>query len=254
MTVREQKTALVTGASAGIGAAVARRLARDGYAVAVNARTEARAMVTVEQIRSDGGRAVPVAADISDSEVLGEMFDTIDSELGSLDLVVNNAGMATIQESEDVPLRRWDRVLALNLTAPFLISQLAYPRLLQQGGGTIINVASIYGVIASGRRAAYVSSKHGLIGLTKALAVEWAPSNVRVLAVTPSYIDTEIIVNARESGNFDPAGVLDRTPMGRLGTVEEVADVIAFAASKDARYMTGSNILVDGGWLAFGGA
>ena len=122
------------------------------------------------------------------------------------------------------------------------------------GGGVIVNVSSIYGSIAAPARAAYISSEHGLIGLTKALATDWASDNVRVLAVIPSYVETEIIAASVESGNFNTSATLARTPLGRLGTVEEVADVISFAVSDKSRYMTGSALVVDGGWLAFGGA
>lgn len=248
------RSALVTGSSAGIGAAVAMKLAREGFSVAVNARTAKRASIVVDAIRAEGHQAIAVAADISDPEQIEPMFTRIDEEFGRLDVLVNNAGVAAIGSSDHFPLRRWNRVLALNLTAPFLASRLAHPRMVEVGGGVIINVSSIYGATAAPARAAYISSKHGLIGLTKALATEWAVDNIRVLAIVPSYVETEIIAASLESGNFDPAATLARTPLGRLATVEEVADVVAFAVSDQARYMTGSSLDVDGGWLAFGGA
>lgn len=247
-----QKVALVTGSSAGIGAGVARRLSSSGYAVVVNARDADRVSDMVDELRKVGPAAAAVA-DISSPEGLETVFDVVDSEFGRLDLLVNNAGVTLHGPSAEQPLRRWEKVLSLNLTAPFYASQLAYPRMVASGGGVIVNISSIYGLSAAPGRAAYISTKHAIIGLTKALATEWAPDNIRVLAIAPGYIDTEFVAQWRRSGGLDTEAILARTPMNRLGTAEEVADVVSFAASDAARFMTGTLLPVDGGWLAFGG-
>lgn len=254
MNPTSKPVAVVTGSTAGIGAAVARRLAADGYTVVVNGRSQDRVDAVVESIRASGAEALGAVADLSDPGSIPPLFEHLRDAVGRVDVLVNNAGFATIGASADFPLRRWDRVLALNLTAPFVAAQQAHPMMVESGGGVVINMSSIYGAIAAPMRAAYISSKHGLIGLTKALATEWATDNIRVVSVVPSYIETEVIAASRQAGHFDPAATLARTPLRRLGTVEEVADVVAFAVSDAARYITGSTIHADGGWLAFGGA
>lgn len=251
--ISPHKVALVTGSSAGIGAAIARSMARAGYTVCVNARTTQRADAVVEQIRAEGLRAHAFAADVSRPAEIEEMFAAIDREFGRLDVLVNNAAVASIGESATYPVRHWNHVISVNLTAPFLLSQLAYPRMVRAGGGVVVNISSVFGSIAAPGRAAYSATKHGLVGLTKALATEWAPDNIRVLAIAPAYVETEWVGAAKDQGRFDFEGVRARTPLGRLATVEEVADVVIFAVSSAAGYMTGSVISVDGGWLAYGG-
>ena len=245
--------ALITGSSAGIGQSIAYTLAAAGYRLVVTSRALERATEASRVLNDQGFTAVPAAVDVSDPDQVEAMFDTLDREYGRLDVLVNNAGIASIGPSETFPLRRWNKILALNLTAPFQCSQLAAHRM-DARGGVIVNIGSIYSTVSAPHRAAYVSSKHGLIGLTKALASEWAPKGIRVLAVCPSYVMTDLIQQAVDSGNFDETRILGRTPVGRLGTTAEVANVVRFLVSDDARYMTGSVVQVDGGWAGFGGA
>ncbi len=247
-----QPVAIVTGSSAGIGLAVATSLAEAGYAVVITSRTLDRAQAVAEKLVAGGHAALPVAVDVGDPDQIENMFAAVDSAYGRLDLLVNNAGVGAIGASETYPLRKWNRILALNLTGPFLCSQFAATRM-HDRGGVIINIASIYATISAPGRAAYATSKHGLIGLTKVLATEWAPLGIRVLAVAPSYITTDLIQQAVDSGNFDLDKTLARTPMNRLGTTDEVAGVVSFLASPAAGYMTGSVVYVDGGWASFGG-
>lgn len=250
-TAITQPVAIVTGSSAGIGLAVATSLAEAGHAVVITSRTLDRAQAVADKLVADGHTALPVAVDVGDPDQIEALFTAVDSAYGRLDLLVNNAGVGAIGASESYPLRKWNRILSLNLTAPFLCSQLAATRMHE--GGVIINIASIYATISAPGRAAYATSKHGLIGLTKVLATEWAPRGIRVLAVAPSYITTDLIQQAVDSGNFDLEKTLARTPMNRLGTTNEVAGVVRFLASPEAGYMTGSCIYVDGGWASFGG-
>jgi NAD(P)-dependent dehydrogenase (short-subunit alcohol dehydrogenase family) len=249
----EGKVALVTGSSAGIGESVVEGLAIDGYKVVVTSRTIERARVVADRLTSLGHDVLAVAADVSRPDEIDTMFEAIDERFGRLDVLVNNAGVGAVGESETYPLRKWEKVLALNLTAPFLCAQRAAPLMKRNGGGVVVNVASIFAAIATPARAAYVSSKHGLIGLTKVLGTEWAAENIRVLAVAPSYVATEMVEEAAKAGHFDALAATGRTPLGRLGSPGEVADVIRFAVSDGARYMTGSVLWVDGGWLAYGG-
>jgi NAD(P)-dependent dehydrogenase (short-subunit alcohol dehydrogenase family) len=245
--------AIVTGSSTGIGESIAASLAEDGYTVVVTSRTLERAETAASRLIDRGHSAIPVALDVGDPEQVEAMFTTVDERCGRLDVLVNNAGVGSIGPSESFPLRRWNKVMALNLTGPFLCSQGAAPRM-HEHGGVIINIGSIYSAISGPGRAAYATSKHGLIGLTKVLASEWAPLNIRVLAVAPSYVTTDLVQQAVDTGNFDLERTLERTPMKRLGTPEDVAGVVSFLVSKKAGYMTGSVVYVDGGWAGFGGA
>ncbi|WP_114907740.1 SDR family NAD(P)-dependent oxidoreductase [Ornithinimicrobium murale] len=249
------RVALVTGSSTGIGAAIAKRLSREGFRIAVIARAEEHTHATVGWIRGNGGTAHGFAADLSRPEEIEDLFTRFDARFERLDALVNNAGMASIADSTSMPLRHWNRVLTLNLTAPFVTAQCAHPRMTQGGGGggVIVNIGSVYSRMSVGRRAAYVSSKHGLIGLTKALATEWAPDGVRVVAVAPGYTETDHVRVAMEDGGFDSAAVVSRTPMGRLAHVDEVADAVSFVCSERATFVTGSTIYVDGGWTGYGG-
>lgn len=245
--------ALVTGSSTGIGAAIAKRLSREGFRVAVVARSEENTRATVGWIRDNGGSAQGFGADLSRADEIEGLFDQFDGLFERLDVMVNNAGMASIADSSTMPLRHWNRVLALNLTAPFATAQLAHPRMTRHGGGVIVNIGSVYSSVSVARRAAYVSSKHGLIGLTKALATEWAPDGIRVVAVAPGYTETDPVRVAMEDGGFDLAAVAKRTPMRRLARVDEVADAVSFVCSERASFVTGSTIYIDGGWTGYGG-
>ncbi|MCK0112039.1 SDR family oxidoreductase [Ornithinimicrobium sp. F0845] len=247
------RVAVVTGSSTGIGAAIAKRLSREGFAVAVVARAEERTSATVGWIRDNGGTAHGFAADLSRPEEIEDLFTQFDARFERLDALVNNAGMASIADSTSVPLRHWNRVLTLNLTAPFVAAQCAHPRMTRHGGGVIVNIGSVYSGMSVSRRAAYVTSKHGLIGLTKTLATEWAPDGVRVVAVAPGYTETDHVRVAMEDGGFDAAAVVRRTPMGRLAHVDEVADAVSFVCSERASFVTGSTLYVDGGWTGYGG-
>lgn len=246
------RVALVTGSSTGIGAAIAKRLSQEGFTIAVIARAEERTSATVGWIRDNGGKAHGFGADLSRPEEIEDLFSRFDARFDRLDVLVNNAGMASIADSTSMPLRHWNRVLTLNLTAPFVTAQCAHPRMTRHGG-VIVNIGSVYSQMSVGRRAAYVSSKHGLIGLTKALATEWAPDGVRVVAVAPGYTETDHVRVAMEDGGFDSDAVVSRTPMGRLAHVDEVADAVSFVCSERASFVTGSTLYVDGGWTAYGG-
>ena len=247
------RVAIVTGSSGGIGEAIALELAAAGAAVVVNSRSAERAEPVAQEIRSRGGRAIAVAADVCDRQQVYALVDAAIGQLGGLQILVNNAGAGFVAPSEELSEADWRRVIDVDLTAPFVCSQAAARHMLPRGGGVIINIASALGHVAMPGRAAYASAKHGLVGLTKVLGTEWADRGVRCLAVSPGYVETELVRENMRRGGFDRGDIERRTPLGRLATPQEVARVVAFLASDGASYMTASHVLVDGGWVGYGG-
>jgi 3-oxoacyl-[acyl-carrier protein] reductase len=245
--------AIVTGSSSGIGEAIALELAAAGAAVVVNSRSYTRAEPVARAIAARGGRAIAVAADVRDREQVAALARAAVDELGGLDILVNNAGEGFVAPSEELAEEDWRRVIDVDLTGPFLCAQAASRHMLAQGGGVIVNITSALAHTAIPGRAAYAAAKHGLLGLTKVLGVEWAGRGVRCVAVSPGYVETELLRENMRRGGFD-RGVLERrTPLGRLATPTEVARVVAFVASDAASYMTAGHVLVDGGFVGYGG-
>jgi len=247
------QVAVVTGSSMGIGKAIAHVYGLAGARVVINSRDDARAQAVADEFAAEGIDAFAVAADIARAEEVGRLFTVVDQQWGPVDVLVNNAGTSMIVPSEHLPLADWQRTLDLNLTGPFLCSQEAARRMIPRGGGVIINISSILGETALPMRAAYAATKHGLNGLTKVLAVEWARHGIRVHAINPAYIDTPMDTTDQGSGDYTRADIHRRTPLGRYGSAEEVANAALFLASDASSFMTGSRVDVDGGWLAYGG-
>jgi NAD(P)-dependent dehydrogenase (short-subunit alcohol dehydrogenase family) len=181
------------------------------------------------------------------------LVDRVLDELGRLDVLVNNAGAGQLGESETLSREAWQRIIDVDLSATFFCSQAAARPMLAAGRGVIVNVSSLLGHMGLARRAAYSAAKHGVEGLTKTLAAEWARRGVRVMSVAPGYVATELLAGTMKAGGFTFEDVAGRTPLGRLAEPGDVARVVAFLVSDDAAYLTGSSILVDGGWLADGG-
>jgi 3-oxoacyl-[acyl-carrier protein] reductase len=247
------RVALVTGSSAGIGKAVARRLAAAGAHVIVNSRATERAASCADELRSEGHAATPIAADVAVPGEASRLVEEATAVTGRLDILINNAGIPMVKPAAEMAAADWESVIGTNLTAPFLLAQAAYPALSAHGDGVIVNISSILGHTALPGRVAYCSAKHGLEGLTKVLAAEWAAAGIRVLAVSPAYVATALVEQTMASGGFDAAAIEGRTPLGRLASPSEVAEVVAFAASPAASYLTGVSIPIDGGWLSYGG-
>ena len=247
------RVALVTGSSSGIGKATALELSGRGVSVAVHSRSLARADRVVEEISRRGGEAVALAADLQEPEAACELVEQAGDRLGRIDVLVNNAGRSVVSESDQLPAAEWRSALELMLTAPFLCARAFARQLPAERDGVIINVASILGHVGLPRRAAYVAAKHGLIGLTRALACEWAERGIRVISIDPAYVSTDLVEESMRDGSFDRKSIEGRTPLGRLADPEEIARVVCFLASEEASYVSGSNVLVDGGWTAYGG-
>jgi len=247
------RVAIVTGSSSGLGEAIAHELAGAGAAVVVNSRRQDRAERVAQDINAAGERAIAVAADVCDPAQVAALVDAATQNLHGLDILVNNAGVGFIAPTEDLTIADWRRVIELDLTAPFLCAQAAGRHMLATGRGVIINIASALAHTAMPGRAAYASAKHGLLGLTKVLGIEWASRGVRCVAVSPGYVATELVRENMRRGSFDERDIERRTPLGRLATPEEVARVVAFVASDAASYMTAGHVLVDGGFVSYGG-
>lgn len=247
------QVAIITGSSMGIGKAIARAYGLAGARVVVNSRDDGRARAAADELKRDGIDAFPVAADVASAAGVGELFAAVDAQWGQSDVLVNNAGASMIAPSVDLSLADWQYTLDLNLTGAFLCAQEAARRMIPRGRGVIINISSILGETAIPQRAAYATTKHGLNGLTKVLAVEWAPHGIRVHSINPAYIATPMDAGDQTSGGYMPADIERRTPLGRYGTADEVANTALFLASDASAFMTGSRVDVDGGWLAYGG-
>jgi NAD(P)-dependent dehydrogenase (short-subunit alcohol dehydrogenase family) len=245
--------AIVTGSTSGIGLGVAARLADDGYRVVVNGRQQPKVDAAVQQLAGPARTLAGVAADVTDEVQVARLVDQTTARFGRLDLLVNNAGQPNVAPAEDMTAAAWRATIDIDLTAPFLCAQAAARVMLSQGSGVIINISSIFGRTGNAGRAAYVAAKHGLDGLTKALASEWSPRGIRVCGVNPAYVQTPLVDAAMAAGGFGAAELSRRTPLGRLGTSDEVAALVAFLASPAAAYITGESVAVDGGWLAYGG-
>ena len=247
------RVALVTGSSSGIGEAIAHELAAAGAAVVVSSREPARAQAVADAIADAGGTALPVAGDVTRVETVEELATRARDELGGLDVWVNNAGIGMVRPSLELTLEDWQRTLDLDLTAAFVGCQVAGRHMVAAGRGVIVNVSSIAGHTALPQRAAYCTAKHGLIGLTKVLSAEWAPHGVRVVSVDPAFVMTPLVRQTMADGRFAEEDILGRTPLGRLGEGVEVARAVRFLASDAASYVTGAQLMVDGGWTANGG-
>jgi len=247
------KIALVTGSSTGIGLAIARRLGALGAKVVVNSRSDERAHKTAQTLGEEGIVATAAGGDVSKPEGVTRVFERTLKDHGTLDILVNNAGQIVVKPSEELAYDDWERIIGVNLTGPFLCAQAAGRIMLERGAGVIVNVSSMLSHISLPGRLAYAASKHGVDGITRTLGIEWGRRGVRVVSVNPGYVATALVEEAMRSGRFSKSDIEKRSPVGRLASLEEVANAVAFLASPAASYVNATTLLVDGGWTAFGG-
>jgi NAD(P)-dependent dehydrogenase (short-subunit alcohol dehydrogenase family) len=245
------KVAVVTGASQGIGRRTAEILAAAGYVVALLDLQSCAA--TLEAIRGAGGEAEEYRGDICDEAHVEQVRGSVEKLWGRVDVLVNNAGISFIQPAEEVQAADFRRVLEVNLVAPFVLAQAFGAVMLRQGVGSIVNVASIAGLVGVSDRSAYNASKHGLIGLTRTLAAEWGGRGVRSNAVCPGWVKTEMDVADQASSGYTDADIMDRVPMGRFAQPSDIAQMILFLADPaKSGFVNGQAIAVDGGWTSDG--
>lgn len=251
-TIRKNSgVAVVTGGAQGIGRRTAKLLSERGYSLAiVDLRFPAE---TVTAIQMANGKAMGFAADIADEASVVRFAEQVFKLYGQVDVLVNNAGISLISPAESTSVSDYRRVLEVNLVAPFLLAQVFGEKMLAAGSGSIVNVASIAGLVGVADRAAYNASKHGLIGLTRTLAAEWGGRGVRVNAVCPGWVKTEMDAADQARGTYSDADITGRIPMARFATPDDIAHAIAFLADgTESGFVNGHALVVDGGWTADG--
>lgn len=241
--------AVITGAAQGIGRRAAEVLAEKGYSLALNdVNSAADALASVSTLGAD---AIETPGDVSDEAAVARVAEAVLARFGRIDVLVNNAGVSFIKPTEKVELAEWRRVQEVNLTGPFLMVRAFAPTMLKQKSGSIINIASIAGLLGLAQRAAYNTSKHGLIGFTQTLAAEWGGHGIRSNAVCPGWVKTPMDAADQVRAGYTDEDITNRVPMARFASVDDIAQAIAFLADpKLSGFINGETIRVDGGWLA----
>jgi len=245
------KTAIVTGASRGIGEALAKGLAKAGANLVLVSRNMPALQTVSKAIESTGRKALPVAADVANPEDIQRAVENALKAFTRIDILVNNAGVSPVlKKAEELDLDEWEKIIRVNLTGAFLFCQAAGKVMMKQGGGKIINMASVGAVVGFPRQIAYCASKGGLLQITRVLAIEWVKHNIQVNAIGPAYVETELTKGMRESAVISQ-NLLQRTPMGRFAKPDEIVGAALYLASDASGYVTGQTLFVDGGWLAY---
>lgn len=247
MTNLTGKTAIVTGASRGIGAEIARKMAAAGAKIVVNySGSQEKAEAVVEEIKTNGGEAIAIKANVADAEAVKALVDETMQAFGSVDILVNNAGITRDNLMMRMKDDEWDDVINTNLKGVFICTKAVTRQMMKQRAGRIINIASIVGVMGNAGQANYVAAKAGVIGLTKTTARELASRNITANAVAPGFITTDM---TDKLGEDIQKSMLAQIPLGRFGKPEEVAKAVLFLASDDSSYMTGQTLHLDGGMV-----
>ena len=241
------RVALITGASKGLGRAMAMGLAKAGAELALCARDAAGLRETRAAAEALGVRAETFAMDVLCRESIRQAVDAVVASFGKVDVLVNNAGVNVRKTTLDLSEEEWDRVLDTNLKGYFLVAQAVAPHMIRRKSGKVIHISSIFGTVGMNNQLAYACSKGGINQMTKVMAIEWAPHNVHVNAIGPTYFETPLVATLRN----DPERfrfINERTPMGRWGQPEELEGTVVFLASRASDFITGQTIYVDGGW------
>ncbi len=248
MGILDNKVALATGAGSGIGLAIAQSYAKEGAKVIVSDINEEHGNQAVEKIKSEGGEASFVKADTSKAEEVEALIKSTVEIYGRLDVACNNAGIGGDQKlTGEYGLDSWRKVLSVNLDGVFYGCKYQLEQMEKNGGGVIVNIASIHGTVAAPLSSAYTAAKHAVVGLTKNIGAEYGQKNIRCNSVGPAYIETPLLESV--SGDMKEA-LVAKHPMGRLGKAEEVAELVLFLSSEKSSFMTGGYYLVDGGYTA----
>jgi len=246
------KVAVVTGGNGGIGLGMARGFAACGATVAIVGRNADKSGAAVKTIESEGGKALALEADVTDTAAVAALAKRVEAECGGADILVNNAGINIRKPPDVLSLDEWKQVIDTNLTSAFVCSQAFHPAMKAKGGGKIVNIGSMLSIFGASFAPAYAASKGGIVQFTRSCAVAWAPDNIQVNAILPGWIDTELTQRAR----IDVAGlhdkVLARTPAARWGVPGDFAGIAAFLGSSASDFVTGTAIPVDGGYSIAG--
>ena len=246
------KRAMITGAGAGIGLATALALSRSDcrvFVVDVNAEAVA---ATIEAVRSEGHECDGIAASVADQEQVAAAFSAMDASFGGIDILVNNAGITGNCPAEALDLETWNRVVGVNQTGTFLCAQAAGARMRKEKSGCIVNLSSIYGLVAAPNRLAYSATKAAVVMMTKALAVEWASEGIRVNCIAPGYVETPGTEELAQKGTINLEALRQRTPQRRLAQPDDIANAIVTICDDRLSHVTGQILAVDGGWSAYG--
>lgn len=249
MKALENKVAIITGAGSGIGEATAKLFAGEKAKIVVSDIDEKNGKRVVSEIKESGGEAIFIKADASSPEENEGLVKKTVEKYGELHIAVNNAGIGgPLSPTADYPVDGWNRVINLNLSGVFYGMKYQIPAMIKSGGGSVVNIASILGAVGTQQSPAYVAAKHGVVGLTKATALEYARQNIRINSVGPAYIDTPLVRNALDEETIKTLEGLH--PIGRIGKSGEVAELILWLASDKSSFATGAYYPVDGGYLA----
>ena len=246
------RNAIVTGGARGIGEAITKELVKLGARVVIVDVRPGSAEETAVRFRAGGGEVYGMDLDVTKNEEIEKTFKAAAEKLGSIDILVNNAGIQIRQSSLEFTEENWDKLMDINLKAVFFCAQTAARLMKERKGGCIVNISSGTSVNTTPGRAPYVISKAGVNALTSVLAAEWASSGIRVNAVAPGWIETEMVKEGMRLGVISNNQILSVTPIGRMASPEEIATVVAFLACEEARYVAGQTIFVDGGWTSIG--
>jgi 2-dehydro-3-deoxy-D-gluconate 5-dehydrogenase len=247
------KTALITGGSRGIGKGIARGLASRGADIVIAARDEKRMEGTAKELEDEFNvKTLCIQVDVQNEDRINDMVERAKNTFGGIHILVNNAGISMAKMPQDLSSSEWDRVLDINLKSVFLCSKAVYPAMKSGGGGKIICIGSMYSIFGGFMTAPYGASKGGVIQLVRSLAVAWAPDNIQVNAILPGWIGTDMISEAEAGFPGMSDWIIGRTPMGRMGRIDDLAGASVFLASHASDFITGAGIPVDGGWSVMG--
>ncbi len=261
MTTLKNKVALITGSTSGIGLGIAHVLASEGYHIVLNGFGDATEIEnTRKEVESKFGvKAIFSDADVTNYDSVAAMVARAENELGSLDVIVNNAGVQFVSPVEDFPIDQWQKIININLTGVFYGIRAALPGMKKRGHGRIINIASAHGLVASANKSAYVAAKHGVVGLTKVVALENARQNITCNAICPGWVLTPLVqkqIDDRAAKNGTSKDVeaeallLEKQPNARFATPEEIGAMVSYLCSEGARNVTGTTLSIDGAWTA----